>query len=758
MTTQTVHTSKLPVLFPLLASLLLFAEHIKAASIAEDVNNLAETAKSTTDAFLQESFSLRLKYQYNGCSLDISDRQNLYNLAAKASEQLRAISKVQQSLKTKIENYQATDWDDKYGKTGLWRKLTSDLYVTTLFGCDADYYLAITAEPDEKNKILLDILTRIDSIDKSIRSPDAMLIKTKTTAQLARTELAYKPSAIHLLNSLAADQDVPEATRFRAAIEQISFFGNSDDDKVDELLKKLDRSSCRDDLELVLALAFFKQQKDTTTFEKTIAKWPQTKDYLAFLVLNNVLGKIANKQDITQISIFDTELAVLAVWKNNVQNHIQLLDKFASIEKFQTSLILYVTGLAFAESAPTKAIDLLIRASKLQQLHRNSYLDIEPEKIAEQAAKLAYNLFLSDSSTCPLAVETFQNYLTIAAGKTDMQLEYLYTVILNQCGRQPQATDLLKKIATGPDDGLAELWHKRASFDLILQTMSQTTTEDAARNSIIEQLASLIDDCPNDNIELAQLRTEAVTIYCQLLLENNNTVSARKALDILSYSQTHQPTLTLLKSKALFQLDRLAESARMLLDLNDPNYTGFYNHAMVLLEQTTEKIDLLQSQEQNFQQTIQTCEKISHICYAHLKDTQKYQAGIYFAEITLFSDENHPAKILQAAKLLSDLEKNSPQDPNLVRCRARLLTEQGKFEQAANIWAKIAKKLEPNCDRWWRAKFFELNCASQVKNVSKNNIAHSIEVLEASWPDVPPFWDKKLKLLKQNCHADISSN
>jgi len=758
MTTRITSTSKFAISLCVFAPLLFLPKLAEAASIADDVNNLAETAKSTADSFLQESFDLRLKYQYNGCSLNELDRQNLYNLATKASDELRTIAKVQQSLKNKIETYQGTDWDDKYGKTGLWRKLALDLSVTTLYNCSTDFYRAISAEPDEKNKILLDILTAIDPLDKALRCPDAELLKAKTTAQLARTELAYKPSAIYQLNSIAADRDIPEPIRFRAAIEKTNFLGSTEDDDAGKLLNELDTGSCRDDLELVLTLAFFQQQKDPAAFEKIVQKWPQTQDHLAPIILDNVLNKLVNEQDITGISTFDVELAVLAAWKNNAQNYTQLLDKLASVKKFQTSLVLYVTGLAFTETAPAKSINLLTQASKLQQSHKSSRLDIEPEKIAEQAAKLAYNLFLSDTSACPVAVEAFQNYSVIAADKADIQLQYLYTLILNQCDQPQQAMVLLKKIASGSEPGPAEIWRKRATLDLILQTLSQTVAHDAARKSTIEQLACLIDDCPSDDNEFAQLRTEAVTIYCQLLLENNNTASAQKILDTLGYSQPLQPALALLKSKALLQLDKLSESAQALLDINDPNYTAFYNHTMELLEQIVEKIDLLRAQEKNFQQTIQACEKLSHLCYARLRDAQKYQAGFYLAEITIFSDENHQEKISQAAKLLSDLEKNNSQNPSLVRCRARLLAEQGKFEQAAGLWAKIAKNLESDSGRWWQAKFFELDCAAKAKKISIKDIAHSIEVLQASSHSIPDFWAEKLELLRRQCTADTNNS
>jgi len=758
MATRIISTSKFAI-FLFALSLLFFPEFTYASLDINDVNSLAEIAKSAINAFLQDSFNLRLKYQYNGCSLNETDRQTLYDLATKTSGELRTIAKAQQSLKNKIETYQDTDWDDKFGKTGLWRKLTLDIHITTLYTYSADYYRAITAEQNEKNEILLDILAATESLDKTIRSSDVKILRAKTIAQLARTKPAYKPFAISLLNSLFTDSNTPEPIRFRAAIEKINLLGHIEDDDFCTMIDKLDASSYRDDLELVLTLAFFHRLKEPEAFEKIVKKWPQAQEHIAPIILEGLLNKLDNKLDITSISTFDAEIAVLAAWKNNAQNYTQLLDKLVSVKKFQTPLVLYVAGLALAETSPTKSINLLTQASKLQQLYKSPRLDIEPKKIAEEAAKLAYNFFLNDASACPVAIEAFQNYSVIAADKADIQLEYLYTLILNQCGQPQQATALLKKITANPNICSAEIWRKRAALDLILQTVSQITSADeTARKFTTEQLASLIKDCPADGNELAQLRTETIAIYCQLLLENNDNTSAKKVLDTLEHSQAHQPALILLKSKALLQLGRFSESAQAILDINDPSYNGFSNCAMELLEQTVEKIDLLQAKNQSFQQIIQICEKLSRLCYTRLQDAQKYQAGFYLAEIIIFSDEKHQEKISQVSKLLSDLEKFNSQNIDLTRCRARLLAEQGNFEQAAQLWAKIAAIIAPDSSRWWQAKFFELYCAAKAKNIPEKDIAHSIEVLQASSHSIPDFWSEKLKLLKQKCLADINNS
>ncbi|GAH68049.1 unnamed protein product, partial [marine sediment metagenome] len=99
---------------------------------AEDINNLAETARLTADTFMRESFQLRMQYELSGRFLRQEDKENLHKLAKSADDRLQAIAESQRKLKKQIEDYQGDDWDNRYGSTGLWRKLSRDLYVTTL--------------------------------------------------------------------------------------------------------------------------------------------------------------------------------------------------------------------------------------------------------------------------------------------------------------------------------------------------------------------------------------------------------------------------------------------------------------------------------------------------------------------------------------------------------------------------------------------------------------------------------------------------
>jgi hypothetical protein len=114
---------------------------------------------------------------------------------------------------------------------------------------------------------------------------------------------------------------------------------------------------------------------------------------------------------------------------------------------------------------------------------------------------------------------------------------------------------------------------------------------------------------------------------------------------------------------------------------------------------------------------------------------------------------------LEVEKLLTDMTKNTEhQDVDTLRCRARLRTKQGRFNEAAPLWAKIAEmrrrestEAARRSHRWWRAKFYELYCWARLPQTQKEDILHALEVLENSFTDIPPPWAEKLAALKQSC-------
>ncbi|MHC4114986.1 MAG: hypothetical protein ACYSSL_06685 [Planctomycetota bacterium] len=366
-----------------------------ADGIGEDINNLSGRAEAIGRGFMQESLSLRLACEYDSES---ADRGRLQKLAEKADRHLGEIVGIQKALKKKIEDYEGPNWDDKYGSTGIWRKLSTDLYTSILIKSQIGYYLALTKQPPQRAKILREALVQIYSIGEENLSAEAQLLKAKITSLLAQRDLTYKPAALYQLNLLAAGADIDDAIRLRASIEKINLIGQADPEQLEALTEKLVKSHCSNDVELILSLAFLKRrQGHTASLEKTVAFWPQAEGLLSRIVLSDIKYRLAKKQNLERISVLEAELAAQAVWRDATKDCKVVLDYLSSAEKFQTPLLLYVAAVKSTESSPDKAIRLMIKASRLQQQQKSDRLGIDGKLIAKQAAQLAYNLLLRET-------------------------------------------------------------------------------------------------------------------------------------------------------------------------------------------------------------------------------------------------------------------------------------------------------------------------------------------------------------------------
>ena len=726
----------------------------------EDINGLAENARLTTDTFMQQSFKLRMQYEYSGRFLTEDDKENLHKLAKSAGDHLQAIAKNQHELKNKIEDYRGDDWEAKYGSTGLWRKLSSDLYKTALGKCEIDFYLALTAAQQQRNNILHKILTEVDSLDLPRLPAASQLLKAKVLALLAQTDPAYKPLAEKEHSMLMIRSDMRHSTALRISIERIKLLGPNNADDLDKLTETIAKSSCADDIELVLSLASLQRKFNRPEgLEKIVSLWPQTEDFLGSLILSDLSHRIAQQQSLQQISVFEAELAAQAAWKNETKDYETLLSRLASAEKFQTPLILYVTALAFADSSLTETVNLLIKASKLQQQKKSDRLEMSACKIAEQAAWLAYNLFAADLLDCRPALEAFENYSTIANGEIDEELEYLYSIVLDNCDRIEESKGLLAKIADRP----AGHWRNRAKLDLIGQAIEQEQAGSRQqRSEVFEQLRELILNCRGQDKKSNKLRMEAITIYCQSLLELEKKDSAQNVLTILAEAETTRgANLNLFKAQALQQLGKLDESAEYLLRAIDSNNCEYINEAMSLLSEVVDTIDRFEKSGLSFR----ALKQLAQFCYDCLEGQAKQRAGLFLIEVSIFPTPPREKKLSGFEKLLNGIAKDGLSgDVDFIRCRARLLTEQLKFDRASRLWAQVAemrKSESPTANqrswKWWRAKFYELDCWAKRPQTQKTSVLHTIEVLENSFHDIPSLWAEKLNSLKHECRSNFST-
>jgi tetratricopeptide (TPR) repeat protein len=214
-------------------------------------------------------------------------------------------------------------------------------------------------------------------------------------------------------------------------------------------------------------------------------------------------------------------------------------------------------------------------------------------------------------------------------------------------------------------------------------------------------------------------------------------------------------------------MGRLNESAEYLIKVCRAGDQRYVLEAEELLSEIVEQIDLLREQKEDSQQFMKNCTTIARYCEATALSTYGLMpistARLYLAEISLLAANEDHESLSEANRLLDVLAREGLRDNvDYLRCRARLLTKQGKFDKAAELWAKIAeiRRGDPapphqRSWKWWRAKFYELHCWSRRPQTDKESLLHTIEVLENSFSDIPPFWAEKLSSLRLHCRNQL---
>ncbi len=726
---------------------------VNANPSVEAIKNLAESAGQISDQFMQETFERRLRYEFSGEFVSEEDRRTVGELAQDATDRLGAIAGEQEKLKQLIEDYEGEDWDEKYGTTGLWRRLGGDIYRTRLMKCEIQFYLGLSARQGRRNQILHEILGQIEALDPTCSTAHAQLLKAKAWALLASTNRLYEPLAKREFDLLTERSDMEQSTAFRTAIERARFLGATNAGQLDELADSIAESTHADDIELALSLAFLQRRYQPEGFERTVQEQPQIEDFIGSCILSELSGQIEKGQfDPEKTTAFGAELATLSAWKNNPGEHTRLLEHLANSQELQTALILYVTAVALGDSAGPKGVHLLIEAGRLQQIEKSDRLPTSGVEIARQAAQLAYSLFVRSQCDCNVVLEAFENYCTTAEEELDQDLEYCYSTVLNNCGKTAKADKLLERIAGRP----MHKWSGRARLDLIRGAIRERPREDQeARNRLLDQLDSLIADCADQNESDSKLRTEALTIYCQLLLECKDRDSAEEVLDVITEGDTDQdPNLLVFTSTALLRLGRLEESAHCLVKAMEHNRCEHISEAMEVLSETAEELDRFEEADIRF---LENCRKLAQISYDCLEGQPQHIAALLLVEMSLFSATREENKLSAFEKLLESMAKEGlSNDVDLMRCRARLFAEQGKFAEAAALWAEVArmrKKAPGKPDlqtwKWWRAKYYELYCRSKCPQTDKQSLLHAIDVLENSFTAIPPLWAERIGLLKR---------
>ena len=384
---------------------------------AQDINGAVQKAKQTYDSFFSQTLAIRMQYEYSGRFLNPQDKDTLLKAAQQASADLEQIANTQSAMKKAIEAYQKDDWEALFGQTGLWRKLSADIINTQTAKLEIDVYLArINGKPDPQ-------------IEQQ------------------------------LLNTLAKSGFYPCAP-IKAAIEKIKCLGLSEPNELNTLIKSFEKSDCYDNAEMALTLEIFVIRYAPYELQNTMSRAEVASELFDKIILNDV----SSCPDFNKLYPVAAQYAASAAMANNPVKYKDLLLALSDIDKLKSPTVLYAAGLSVADSAPEKAIKLMIEASILEQNRKPWFFTyVSPYRFAEKTAQLAYDQFTQKNIDCNLAVEAFDNFARFHSYAVNEKMQYLYGEILRDCGKTQQATEIFAKLA----DTAKLNWRDEAALQLL---------------------------------------------------------------------------------------------------------------------------------------------------------------------------------------------------------------------------------------------------------------------------------------------------
>ncbi len=671
---------------------------------AESIQQIIAAANMEWEKFASESFELRMQFELSGRLLSEQSETFFCELAEKARNELDRLANLQQSMLEQIDKYEGADWEQQYGSTGLWRRLAAAVEATRLNQAQIDYLRAIICENSQPS----------DLVQKQ-------LFKRKLRSDLSLCEA------------------------LRVSMEQMEYFGPSGPNELNNIAQSLAKSDCYDDPEILLSLAILQRRYSPDELQSTLSRSPQTAILLGKLLLAELSSRFSQSPadvNLKQISPVDAELAAVAALQEGPKSYAGLITTLAQSDRFQTPAVLYAAAILCQDIRPQKAAELLIKASNSQWQRRNELLKITPTQIAEQAFNVAYYVFTQDPNNCQPAIDAYENYSRISPSSIDEQTQYLYGTLLHNCSRISEAAETFRQLA----NQLQSLWRDAATLELI-KIKIDTRASLAIPDETLEDLRNFILGCTRPEEREIQIRRQALSLYCQILLARDSNDAAEKVLDVLDTAEPTQGLpYELYRALAHKQLGRLEESARFLVQAIDSNEASTAQLAVSLLSEILDRIELRQQNARDFNQMLLDCNEIAEFAY---KSTDTRQTALLFAETSILG-----GNLSRAQTLLDPLADEN--DINWLRPKAQLLMAKNEFEQSAKLWAKITElrrndisELNRKSWNWWRAKFYELDCLAKSPDADKQNTAHTIDVLFHSFTNIPSPWAEKFSRLKK---------
>ncbi len=756
MESLTIHrTFALPIRF---AFLVIFSAALQAAEPGKETQSPespSQQIRQSAGAYLRDTARARFEYEYTGRFLDEGGRQALLEQSQKLREQLIPLLQKQKEFLDTIEKYNGADWDELYGRTGLWRGLRSDWLSGNWWTAQADYYHAMALSGPQRESICRALLQQCQSGAEPFAGPAGRILTARVLALMGETDPAARKQALDILEPFVADPSgaIPDPVRLSALIIYYSLKEKIEPQQIQSLAALCRKETCADQLELRLSagLLELRLKTGTMTILSELGARSPARSFAGSIVLAEMADgfrqRHLDREALSRRPLAAVRLAVEAAEQAGPQKYRELLAELCEVGALARPQIYHAAARAWQEASPARALELYLRCSAEQQRQPDANLAIEPLPLTEQAARVAIRIFQAEPGKAGVAEPAIRYYSNLAGAKMDPAIQYGYVSVLRGCGKGPQADALLDQIirAGGP-------YQNPARLDRIVQGLQGQADSAKAGSKAVERLIQLVEDISANVKGLdASVRADACQLACRLLLEGGQADGAGKVLLLLEKNPGLDPTRRVpLQACALRVLDRPVEAVRAIAAGVGPQDCNSVGEAVLSLSAVIERIETYEALS-SYAALLKDCDTLSETALRCAPAELKGHARLLRAEVlSVMTDAD---KLAEAARLLDAIAAGGqPSDLDWLRCQARVQESGGEFAAAVKTWTQISDGIRAEAGKtpdaaWWQARYHALRCFARLPESRPADLEHAVQVLLSSHGPAPAPWDQMLELL-----------
>jgi hypothetical protein len=673
-----------------------------------------------------------------------SDKEKLRQFCHGMDEEFGAFATRGAVMVAAMEAYQGDDWEKRYGKTGLWRRLKKVNGGIIVSKSQMMYYLALLGDDNARDGELRKVISQLDALRTEAKSTFADLLEARSYLRLVAPTADDKDRAIALLKGIVSGDD-KDSEWPEAFVELYRSSSSRDPKTLEQAWKAVNRPGVWEGpyARLHIALAAWESGRsdwlENLTTKTYYGGMDHEIDTIEYEDLHGEGGTCAlviaerrmKRDGVKWIGPYAAELIAWSAIGNDIETHGDIIEAMAAVPQFRRGSVLYALGRKREAADPNKAVELMLEGIKGMKSYRQ-------KNPAEYAARLAYNLFTKDRTKCSLAKDALALYMRLAEKSPDEQLNYCYYTVCKECGDANEAGKTLEKTAK---EGTGE-YQRMAKYQLALKFL------DPDKEMQPLKALPIIEEVMAGGGELG--RTATLT-WCRLTMNADANEGPRKVLAKLAQWKELSADETEVK---LYALIGLGQVDKAVLELKPSYYEKKRDDEVVLYEVMEQFLDTAEKYEQSpdYRKAVKNCYLVAKNCSVWDPSPRGYPPMAAEAAILLPPVDKDTLASIET--IIAAAEKDiGPNHEPLIRAKARMLMLKQDWQEAGAHWGRLCERLiyqakgDQRSWQWWRAKYYQILCWSKGKDATKEELARRIEVIRSSCGPVPELWEKKLKAM-----------